>query len=43
MISRVSKEPERPDVSINDPDGETGTDNSLAPGGIVEVPAAAGC
>src|SRR5271166_1472980 len=33
MTTRVSKEPERPDVSIVNPDGETGTDNSLAPGG----------
>ena len=33
MATRVSKEPERPDVSIVNPDGETGTDDSLAPGG----------
>src|SRR5271157_6656337 len=33
MTTRVSNEPERPDVSIVNPDGETGTDNSLAPGG----------
>ena len=33
MTIRVSKEPERPRRFHRNPDGETGTDNSLAPGG----------